>query len=135
MIVGAEVAVAARMRSFVIWVLSPWFASFVFWSVFGACVDVPPPEPIPQAKLVATWDPLRCGSPHRVALELEDDDGAMLSLSAPCTLGGLTLDVPHFGVYRGRVYAWTLGEPERTIAPVQLAIDEAIVRLTLSQPP
>jgi hypothetical protein len=90
---------------------------------------------MPQSKLVASWDPLLCGPPHRVAVELEDDDGAMLARSAACELGGLTMDVPHFGIYRGRVYAWTLGEPERTIAPVQIAIDQPTVRLALSQPP
>jgi len=120
---------------FVIWVLSPCVASLVFWSLFGACVGVAPPEPMPQAKLVASWDPLACGSPHRVALELEDDDGAMLSVSCPCALGGLALDIPHFGVYRGRIYAWTLGEPQRTIAPIELAIDEPVVRLQLTAPP
>src|SRR5947208_2501079 len=110
------------MRSYVGCVVWPVIASFVFWILFGACVGVAPPEPMPQAKLVASWDPFACGDPHRVVVELEDGDGAMLSVSAPCALGGLSIDIPHFGIYRGRVYAWRLGEPERTIAPIDLAI-------------
>jgi len=125
----------ARMRSYVVCFVSPVIAGVVFWGVFGACVDVAPMPAMPQAKLVASWDPLACGAPHRVAVELEDDDGAMLSSSAPCALGALTLDVPHFGIYRGRVYAWTLGAPERTIAPVDLAIDAPVVRLQLTASP
>src|SRR4051794_36613932 len=91
----------------------PWLATVLFWSVFGACIDAPPPASPPIARVVVSWDPRACRAPHRVVLELEDDDGAPLSSSVPCGLGGLTVDVPHFGVYRGRIYAWVAGEPIR----------------------
>src|SRR5512146_180969 len=94
-----------------IWIVSTLAATLGFWTCFGACVDAPAPPPLPQARIVAAWDPLACGEePHRVVVELVDEAGAPLSVSAPCTIGGLTIDAPHFGVYRGRVYAWTLAE-------------------------
>ena len=75
-----------------LFVVSPWLATLLFWTLFGACVDPGPPSvEVPVVRLVASWDPLACGDPHRVALELEDDDGAKLSASAPCAIGGLTL--------------------------------------------
>src|SRR5438552_3750529 len=108
------------------WILSTLFATLVFWTCFKAYVSTPPPE-MPQARLVASWDPLACGDPHRVALELEDEDGGKLSTSAPCALGALTVDITHFGVYRGRLYAWDAGAI-RSIVPVDMVIDQSIVR-------
>jgi len=67
-------------------------------------------------------------------VELADDAGAQLSVSAPCTLGGLTIDVPHFGTYHGRVYAWTLGEPDRSIATADLAVDVPVVQWAVETP-
>ena len=117
-----------------LWILTTFAATFGFWTCFGACVDAPLPRSPPQAKVVAAWDPLVCGDPHRVVVELEDDDGVPLSVSAPCTLGGLTIDAPHFGVYRGRIYAWELGKPERSFASVHLIVDEPIVRWDVETP-
>lgn len=64
------------------------------------------------------WDPLACGPPHRVVLEVTDDGGAVLSASAPCDKGGLVLDANHGGTYRGRLYASELG-----VTPVELQVD------------
>lgn len=113
---------------------SPLFAASFLGFTVGACIDVPP-EPGPAvARLVTAWDPLACGEPHRVVVELEADDGATLSASTPCNLGGLTLDVPHFGTYRGRIYAWALAAPIRSITPVELSIDKPIVHWQVSTP-
>ena len=139
------IAVARRLRvptrmtiatadSVPVWILSTVAATAVFWTCFGACVDAPDPPSPPQAKIVAAWDPLACGEPHRVVVELEDDVGAPLSLSTPCTLGGLTIDVPHLGIYNGRIYAWTLGEPDRSITPVELVVDQSVIRWDVETP-
>ena len=36
-------------------------------------------SPRPASRLVPSWDPLACGTPHRVVLELEHEDGHELS--------------------------------------------------------
>ena len=91
---------------FVICVVSPWLATVAFWSLFVACIDAPMPESEPLARILTTWDPLACGEPHRVVLELEDESGTKLAGSTPCANGSLALDAPHLGVYWGRIYAW-----------------------------
>ena len=102
----------------------------------GGCLTTSPDEdPEPAARLVAMWDPLTCANPHRVVLELEDDDGASLSMSAPCALGSLALDVPRWGIYYGRFYGWELGQPIRGVAPVTIMIDAPVIRWQLSAPP
>jgi hypothetical protein len=107
---------------------------FVFWSAFAACIDGPSFESQPTARIIVQWDPLACGSPHRIAVELEDEEGAPLSSSVPCALGALSIQAPHYGVYLGRVYAWTAGEPIRSITPVRLYVDEPIVRWLVATP-
>ena len=99
-----------------------------------SCVDQPFPDTPPAARVVTAWDPLACGEPHRVAVELEDGNGALVSGSAPCSHGVVALDVPHFGVYRGRVFAWELDAPIRSVMPVQLVVDERIVRWLVMTP-
>src|SRR5689334_15092869 len=89
----------------------------------GACMDAPVAGGSPIARVVAAWDPLACGDPHRVAVELADDDGAAVSASTPCAIGGVTVDVGHFGSYRGRVYAWAPGAPVRSEAPLEVMVD------------
>ena len=111
--------------------------TIAFWTCFGACVDAPLPDTPPAAKLVTTWDPLACGSPHRVVVELEDDDGIELSTSAVCALGSVVLDAPHFGIYRGRIYAWEQRDegPEiRSVMPIRLTVDEPIVHWFVATP-
>jgi hypothetical protein len=117
-----------------IWLLSTAALTCCFWTCFGACVDAPMPDGPPQAKIVAAWDPLACGVAHRVAVELEDDAGAPLAASTACSLGSLTLEAPHFGVYRGLIYAWELGVGERSAAQVHLIVDESIVRWDVETP-
>jgi hypothetical protein len=130
----------ARMRS-VAWT---WFACIVFWSLFGACVEQPPPPAPPLARLVssnslarlvAVWDATACGDPHRVAVELYDDDGAELARSAPCTIGMLSIDVPHLGAYHGRVFGWVLGGAVRGEADVDVLVDQQVVRWDLPETP
>jgi hypothetical protein len=95
---------------------------------------MPLPASPSVARLVAGWDPLACGDPHRVVLELMDDEGAASSASAPCNLGGVTIDVGHLGSYRGRIYAWSLDAPIRSITPVDVAIDQPIVDWFVATP-
>jgi hypothetical protein len=104
----------------------------------GACLDAPPPAGAPQARLVAWWDPLACidpdRDPHRVVLELEDEGGRGYAASTPCQRGGLTLDLPLFGIYTGRIFAWTLGPEIRSELPVRLTIDQPIVYWLVETP-
>lgn len=114
------------------------FASVVFVLVLAAplaaCLEGPSFESPPTARIVVAWEPLACGSPHRVAVELADEEGAPLSSSVPCALGALTLEAPHYGLYLGRVYAWTAGEPIRSVTPVRLDVGEPIVRWLVATP-
>jgi hypothetical protein len=104
----------------------------------GGCVDMPPPDIEPQARLIAAWDPLDCGEPHRVVFELEDERGASLSRSTWCRVGGLSIDVPHWGIYRGRIYAWQLNpgaESEiRSEVAVRIEVDSPIVHWFVDTP-
>jgi hypothetical protein len=127
-------ALPRRMPSLRCLVRCPLLVAALAWTALGACIDAPV-EPGPSvARLVIVWDPLACGDPHRVVIELEDDDGVMVSRSAPCNIGGLTLDVSHLGSYRGRIYAWALDLPIRSVAPLALTIDQAIVHWTVVTP-
>jgi len=121
---------------FLLCVATPWLATFLFWSLFVACIDAPMPDSEPIARILTTWDPLACGEPHRVVLELEDESGEKLSASTPCAMGSLTLDAPHFGVYWGRIYAWQLdAEPQaRSVMPFRLAVDQSVVRWLVATP-
>lgn len=76
-----------------------------------------------------------CGDPHRVAIELEDEDGVLVSGSVPCSHGMLALDVRHLGFYFGRAYAWSLEPPTvRSVMPLRLAVDEPLVRWWVQTP-
>ena len=108
------------MASLAGWIGSTSLATVAFWSVFGACVDPPLDHDDPQARVVASWDPVACGEPHRVVVELEDDQGIPLTGSAPCAVGELALDAPRFGLYRGTIYAWTIDPAERLTTAVAL---------------
>lgn len=117
------------------WVGSTLLASLAFWSCFGACVaDSRPPDAQPLSRVVASWDPLACGAPHRVVLELEDEDGRKLSQSVPCELGGMTIDVGRWGVYIGRIYAWVIGPEIRSVAPVRIDVDGPVIYWTTPTP-
>jgi hypothetical protein len=104
--------------------------------VLSGCVDAPLPDDPPATRLVAIWDPLACGEPHRVVVELVDDDSHPESSSAPCALASLSIDLPHRGLYRGKIYAWVLhDQPEiRSIRTVELFVDEPVVRWTVPTP-
>jgi hypothetical protein len=124
----------ARMRSLLVWTVSSWAASAAFWACFGACVVAEPPRGEPQARVIASWDPTACGAPHRVAIELADESGAARSASVPCAVGAVELDGVAYGSYRGRIYAWALGEDARSVAPLALDIDDRVVRMTVDTP-
>ena len=124
-----------RMRSLLVLLCSPLCAAGFAWTVFAACLDAPVDRSPSLARLVVAWDPLACGAPHRVAIELSDDDGAAVSASTPCNLGALTVDVAHYGSYHGQIYAWALDAPMRSASPVELAIDQPIVRWEVATPP
>jgi hypothetical protein len=100
------------------------------------CLDRPVVDDLePQARIITVWDPTRCGhEPHRVVVELEDDRGVQVSRSAPCAIGGVTLDVLTWGIYRGRIYAWTLGPEIRSVATVRLAVDAPIIHWYVDTP-
>ena len=118
-------------------ILCPWLATILCWLTFSACIDAPLSDVDDPAiaRVIVAWDPLACGDPHRVAVELEDQAGVMLSSSVPCNAGSITIDAPHFGVYYGRVYAWVAGEETRSITQVRLFVDEPIVRWLIATPP
>ncbi len=119
-----------------LWIASPIPLSLVFWVLFVACIDAPVPDTPPAARVVTAWDPLVCGAPHRVVVELEDDAGIMIAASTTCSAGMVTLDAPHFGIYRGRIYAWELDEDVviRSEMPLRLTVDEPIVRWWVTTP-
>ncbi len=102
------------------------------------CLDMPMPDVEPQARLIAAWNPLDCGEPHRVVFELESERGVPLSRSAPCEVGGVSLDVPHWGIYRGRIYAWQLQPSSESVirseVAVRLEIDAPIVHWYVETP-
>jgi hypothetical protein len=129
---------AHSVRSLATWIASTLAATAVFWLCFGTCVsgcvDTPLPDLEPQARVVASWDPLACGDPHRVVIELEDDGGAPVSRSVPCAAGAITLDIVHWGVYRGRIYAWTLGPDIRSVTEVRLEVDAPVIFWTVDTP-
>ena len=123
------------MRSLFLLLCSPLAVAALAWTVFAACLDSPMGSSPSVARLVVAWDPLACGDPHRVAIELADETGAPLSASAPCNLGGMTVDVSHFGSYHGRLYAWAIDAPVRSVMPVELVIDQPITRWDVATPP
>jgi hypothetical protein len=112
--------------------------TLVVLSLCSACIDTPMPDIEPQARLVTAWDPLLCGEPHRVVIELEDERGADISRSVPCELGRLSLDLPMWGIYRGKVYAWDLVPNDtaeiRSVIVARLDIDAPIVHWYVDTP-
>jgi hypothetical protein len=122
------------MRSLLCLLCCPLLVAVFAWIALGACIDAPAESGSPLARVVTGWDPLACGDPHRVAVELADDDGVLVSASTPCNIGGLALDVAHFGSYHGRVYAWALDVPVRSVAPLELMVDQAIVHCMVATP-
>ncbi|HUQ41074.1 MAG TPA: hypothetical protein VM052_01100 [Candidatus Limnocylindrales bacterium] len=110
-------------------------ARLLLVSCSTACLDEVPDEmpPAPVARVIVAWDPRDCGEPHRVAVELEDHDGNPASTSTVCAIGSITLDVRHFGVYIGRIYAWSEGAIRGEVR-MHLAVDEPISRWFIETP-
>lgn len=116
------------------WLTSTALATAAFWSIFGACVDAPIAADAPTPRALVTWDPLQCGDPHRVIVELDAGDAEPIAASAPCALGAITIDAPWMGLYHGRVYAWTAGGTMRSVAPLELTLDAPVTRWEVATP-
>jgi hypothetical protein len=127
------------MRSYLVLLCSPLVVAVAAWIALAACIDAPPEPRMSPGRLVVGWDPLACGDPHRLVVELRDEAGAVLSASTPCSLGTLAIDVAHFGSYRARIYAWVLDPTARPTAPgeriVDLTIDQPIAHWDVTVPP
>jgi hypothetical protein len=93
------------------------------WSYVACNEEAVTPDATVQSQLTVSWDARGCGHPHDVVLELEDDAGADLTVSAPCDAGSLVLDVQHFGVYRGHIYARTPPEQAKKGPEVRVDVD------------
>src|SRR5256885_6990818 len=117
-----------RMRSLVVFPCCRLLAAAILGITFAGCLDTPVESGPAIARLVVAWDPLACGAPHRIAIELADEAGVSVSVSTPCNLGGLTVDVAHLGTYHGRIYAWALDVPMRSVTPIDVVIGQPIVR-------
>jgi hypothetical protein len=70
-----------------------------------------------------------------VVLTLEDADGAVSQSAGPCALGGLVIDLPHQGRYRGGFAAEPAGGAAAREVAVDLVIDRDEVRWRLAPPP
>jgi hypothetical protein len=136
---GARLAMARGMDAHTPWSLSGWLtstalATAAFWSIFGACVDAPIQADEPIARALVVWDPLQCGDPHRVIVELDAGEAEPIAASAPCAVGALTIDAPRMGQYHGRVYAWTAGATMRSVAALELTLDAPVSRWEVPTP-
>lgn len=105
----------------------------------GACTIVVPPTPDaqPLARVEATWDAADCGQPHRVVLELEDKAGAPLSTAAACEAGAASLELRHWGVYLGRIYAQYAQNVEDEIRDeekLHIDVDAPVVEVAVDTP-
>ena len=139
---GAPLAMRLRMQLSTRWSVSGWLASttlatIAFWSIFGACVDTSNVASSggPQARAIIAWDPRMCGDPHRVIVELEDPGGGEpVAASVPCAIGAVTIDVPRFGLYEGRAYAWTASSTVRSQSPLVLTLDAPVTHWQIVTP-
>ena len=114
--------------------MNAWLAAAVL-AGSGCATNDETLEATPQSELVASWDSGACRKEaHIVVLDLEDEAGAPLSSWAPCYLGGLTLVVVHWGVYRGRIFAWTPDEDIRSVSQVRLDIDAPVIYWSVATP-
>ena len=103
----------------------------------AGCLDAPIADTPAIARLVASWDPLECGAPHRVVIELAlvdaVDAGGSLAASGWCALGGLAVEVPRLGSYHARARADDLGSSPPLHKDI--AIEHAIVDWSIGEPP
>lgn len=104
------------------------------WLACAACMGAPPDGEEPVARLVITWDPRACRGAYRVVVEIGDGSGDDARTSAPCALGGVAVDLPALGVYRGRIYAWSATSAIRSISPLEITVDQPIVHHTVEAP-
>ena len=122
------------MRTVLACIVTPVLATALFWTLFCACVADIPDEREPVSRLIASWDPLACGEPHRIVLELEDESGNPIHSSTPCWLGGLAVDLPNWGYYARGIYAWVPDGPERSVHLMTIVVDAALVRYQVRTP-
>jgi hypothetical protein len=108
----------------------------VMLALTPACLaTLPDDDEPPASRVIVQWDPLDCGPPHRVVLELQHEDGTDASSSVPCILGSLSIDLRQWGIYFGRFYGWEAGSPIRRIEPVTLTVDAPLIHWQLVEPP
>ncbi len=101
----------------------------------GCLAALPDNDGPPASRVIVQWNPLACGAPHRVVLELEHEDGTEASSSAPCSLGSMTIDLVQWGIYFGRFYGWEAGSPIRRVEPITLTVDAPVIHWQLADPP
>ncbi len=115
--------------------MKAWLAAAVVGSVAACATTDETLEAAPQSQLVASWDSGPCRKDaHFIVIDLEDDGGAPVSAWAPCFLGTLSVDILHWGVYRGRVFAWTPDESIRSVSQVRVDIDAPVIYWTVATP-
>lgn len=106
------------------------------FTLFAGCLaTLPEDDEPPAARVIVQWNPLECGAPHRVVLELEHEDGRDASASVPCALGSMTVDLARWGLYFGRFYGWEAGLPLRDVEQVTLTVDASVIHWQLVEPP
>ena len=104
-------------------------------ALFACTVVIPPvPDAQPLARLEATWDVGDCGASHRVVLELEDKAGVPLSTAVACEIGVASLDIMHWGVYLGRIYAQTAEGDVRDEEKLRVDVDASVVEIEVETP-
>ena len=109
-----------------------WFVASI---ATAACVSLPDTSTEVQPQLIAVWDAMGCGPPHRVAFALADDTGDSVARSAPCDAGTLVFDVPRLGTYTGEVYAWSLAGGSGAADDVSIDVVAAMTRWELPSVP
>jgi hypothetical protein len=127
-----------RVLECVICAAEVWTAASIAVVECCACVELPmTTAPPPRIELVASWDVGQCRMPHRIAVDLTDDDGDHVSHAAPCAAGTMTLEVPRLGTYRGSVYAWELGSAGgvATADAVEVDVDASVTRWDIVRVP
>ena len=92
------------------------------------------PDAQPLARVEASWDAADCGESHRVVLELEDKAGAPSSIAVECETGVAELDIRHWGVYLGRIYAQTVEDNVRDEQKLRVDVDAPVVQVAVDTP-
>jgi hypothetical protein len=104
------------------------------WSYVACNADPIIPDATVQARLTVTWDARVCDQPHDVVLELEDTAGVDLDAVATCDAGSIELDIVHWGVYRGRIFARTPSGRDHSSVELHVDVDKPVVHRAVATP-